>query len=296
MAQYVQLKDSDTGEFLYPIPFVINADNMDLLWENTSLSSEFPAQSITKDLDNNTLDLTQYDDIEIEFMYGTSNYNKTRITTNRFASAHDFGGWTSTGGLAGINRYITINTNDVTFSDAVAKTLTSTNAGTVDNTKMIPYRIYGIKSTSSTVGPTVPIKHGGTDATTAEQALANLGGVDKNKIVDLTSIITYTSTETLTKVATINIPANCMASITTRSSWSYGQPLAILLKTTSGKMLAATINDGKVNGTVNVELASPTASVNIMTTQVTNIDVYTQHSSVSSGVNGLYVEGFYIQL
>lgn len=142
----------------------------------------------------------------------------------------------------------------------------------------------------------VPIKNGGTDATTAEQALDNLGGIDKNKIVDLTSVIAYTSTATLTKVATINIPANCIASITAHPSWGYGQPLAILLKTTSGKQLAATINDGKVNGTVNAELALPTASVNIMTTQVTSIDVYTQHSSVSSGTNSLYVEGFYSQL
>ena len=111
-----------------------------LLWENSSPTTAFAAQTIS-------LDLTDYAGVIIDFFKSaTENNLNTRIYVKKTDTAQFGGGFridsNSTIGASGRN--VTINDSGVEFTDGAAGW--SVTSVTTLNTDMIPYRIYGVKA------------------------------------------------------------------------------------------------------------------------------------------------------
>ena len=116
------------------------AETRTLLWTNASPTSDFAAQTIS-------LDLSGYDAVEIVSRFTTSNIGQTvekcevgsRVFVEKFYNA------TSTSNHATImHRQIDVSSDGVTFADAKTKVVDE-NTSTINNSVLIPYKIYGIK-------------------------------------------------------------------------------------------------------------------------------------------------------
>lgn len=109
---------------------------MELLWENAALESAFEAQTIS-------LDLSDYDAIIIRCSYaaGYTNANEEFIPIGG-------GSYVMHSGVYNYTRLIRPTTNGITI-DAGYVYKTYAGTATVDNSRVIPYQIYGIKGTSS---------------------------------------------------------------------------------------------------------------------------------------------------
>lgn len=105
-----------------------------LLWTNPSPTSAFSAQTVT-------LDLSSYDDVEIE-MAGVGTYAST--TTQTFKLEVNIGGLLSISANNIWWRYVTPRTTGVEFGAGYRTTTYGSNA-TLDNDQMVPRKIYGIK-------------------------------------------------------------------------------------------------------------------------------------------------------
>ena len=111
-----------------------------LLWENSSPTTAFAAQTIS-------LNLTNYVGVIIEYFKSASENNLlTRIYVKKTDTARFGGGFriddSNTIGASGRN--VTINDSGVEFTDGAAGW--SVTSVTTLNTDMIPYRIYGVKA------------------------------------------------------------------------------------------------------------------------------------------------------
>lgn len=122
--------------------------SMELLWENASPTSEFPAQTISTDLNGQPLDLSEYDAIEIDYYavnnpYGieTTTIFKRNSATPRYVYTYNMlEGSISIGYFRGVTMYPT----SIVMQDAYSKGFNATTRA-IENTRIIPYRIYGIK-------------------------------------------------------------------------------------------------------------------------------------------------------
>lgn len=115
----------------------------DLLWENPSPTAEFAAQTIN-------LDLSGYSFVAIDFynrgtywgMVGTADMNIPFVNSSARVIA---------------NRYCNISTDAVTITDC--KTSTANATATVNNSVLVPYRIYGVRNNlTSLLSPGVKIE------------------------------------------------------------------------------------------------------------------------------------------
>lgn len=127
------ITQNDLREILSRTVGSIPSEYRKLLWTNPSPTSSFSAQTVA-------LDLSSYDDVEIEMVGDTTNAN----TTQNFKLT------VGVGSLLDISanniwwRYVTPRTTGVEFG-AGYKTTTYGSGATLTNTQMVPLKIYGIK-------------------------------------------------------------------------------------------------------------------------------------------------------
>lgn len=108
--------------------------NKDLLWTNPSPTSAFAGRTIS-------LDLSSYENIEIEMAGSTSNANST---TQVFKMVVGIGGILSIAANTIWWRYVTPRANGVEFGGGY-ETTTYGSGATANNGMMVPRKIYGIK-------------------------------------------------------------------------------------------------------------------------------------------------------
>lgn len=140
-----QLKDSN-GNNIYPIAYAQGGMKMDLLWTNPSPTASFGLQTIYG------LNPADYDIIVTNFYQYVS--GDTDLLTYSFVIPAE-------GNLNNVvsmwysntlyRRMYSVGSDYVYFANAMYSTAVNTN--TTDNTKLIPYKIYGIKM--SYIVPTV---------------------------------------------------------------------------------------------------------------------------------------------
>ena len=124
--------------------------NMDLLWTNSALYSEFPAQNIA-------LDLTQYKciivDVVQEAVAGSADYTKCRhknlVVKNEevFLFSTNHLGFHAAQNFYYASRVCKFDNSKVVFGDSYVSKVNSSSAAEtqVNNTTCVPYKIYGVK-------------------------------------------------------------------------------------------------------------------------------------------------------
>ena len=118
----------------------IQIDLMTKLWENPDPTASFAAQNIV-------LSSSDYDMLLWLYKQNTdSNRILSKITKKGYGVVLDESSGSYSGGTYTRNRLVD-RTDDITFSVKDAYHAYEAVAGTVDNTEMIPYQIYGIKTT-----------------------------------------------------------------------------------------------------------------------------------------------------
>ena len=130
MANYIkQLKDND-GNNIYPLAYVNGGMKMDLLWTNPSPTSDFAAQTVS-------LDLSDYKLVLIMWVTSTSSaLCRSIISPIAGDEIQDF--YLAKNGTDRYSRQITATSSGISFSPGWL-------GYADDNSKMIPYMIYGIK-------------------------------------------------------------------------------------------------------------------------------------------------------
>ena len=113
------------------------------LWQNARPTSEFAAQSIS------VANLGSYDLFLVEYYYNTGlgSIYTSIIAKDIEGSMQMFTNMAAAYKLLFCGRDVTFNTstNKIVFEDARNKAVDSAGAGTINNTRIIPIRIYGIK-------------------------------------------------------------------------------------------------------------------------------------------------------
>ena len=128
------------NEVLPPTP----SEYKTLLWTNGNLTTNFVETTISN------LNLSEYDEVEIICTNSTSLtttvMGSTRIPIGFSAILTEIGGTAgyNSGGLAGVTRYCTVNTNSIVIGQANLAYDGAAYA-TGFNHNLIPYKIYGIK-------------------------------------------------------------------------------------------------------------------------------------------------------
>ena len=124
--------------------------NMNLLWTNSAIRGEFPAQNIA-------LDLTQYKciivDVMQEFVAGESEYNKNRhknlVVKNEeiFLFSTNNLGFHAAQNFYYASRSCKFDNSKVEIGDCYISKVNSSSAveTSVNNNNCIPYKIYGVK-------------------------------------------------------------------------------------------------------------------------------------------------------
>ena len=142
------LKDV-ANEFKYLQDTSVAALETELLWENPSPTSSFAAQTVS-------LDLSEYSKIIIEFNSDTPSGVRdiqtiiNPVVVGKGGVAIRFGG-VQDKYLGNIHfRYYQTTNSSITFDNSYYQGWTGTTT-TLNNNFVIPYRIYGIKSTAASV-------------------------------------------------------------------------------------------------------------------------------------------------
>ena len=150
----IQLKDSE-GNNLYPV-MTCNIDELAsgtgiekriLLWTNASPTSAFVAQTLTSSDFIGGLNLSSFQFIEIHFIASTS-YNSNIVRTaavGQVINAQIVTDVTTAYTMYIAQRAGSISSSGITFEDAYYKSVTSTAAGGINDNRLVPYKIYGIK-------------------------------------------------------------------------------------------------------------------------------------------------------
>lgn len=118
--------------------------SMALLWGNTSPDSSFDERTIS-------LDLSGYDAVEVRYKCDPAEwFVGHEIVTKVYVGTTGYANWIMQVGLTSdyiaiAERQTTVTENGITFSDCYWK-YTNAKAVTTQNTRLIPYKIYGIKS------------------------------------------------------------------------------------------------------------------------------------------------------
>lgn len=135
-----------------------------------------------------------------------------------------------------------------------------------------------------------PIRYGGTGASAAAEALANLGGIDKNNIVSLDGIVYFTSSTTLTQVATISVPANCLCIFTVNAIYGNSPIIGLMIYNDVNTLVA-----GIHNNNVSTDFFSHASTTVVeKTTRQTTFTIKTRYRDANS--NRIQIRGWYIQL
>ncbi len=127
------ITQNDLREILSRTVGSVPSEYRKLLWTNPSPTSSFSAQTVA-------LDLSSYDDVEIEMVGDTTNAN----TTQNFKLRVGIGGLLDISANNIWWRYVTPSGTGVEFG-AGYKTTTYGSGATLTNTQMVPLKIYGIK-------------------------------------------------------------------------------------------------------------------------------------------------------
>ena len=113
--------------------------SMELLWENASPTSSFAAQTVS-------IDLSDYDEIEVEHEryvpYGGVSFEKARVGTQGILKYIEL---SEAASYLFVRRFV-VDTKSIKFEEAI---LSSCGAGVIDNWRVVPLRIYGIKGVST---------------------------------------------------------------------------------------------------------------------------------------------------
>ena len=115
-----------------------------LLWENASPRSVFASQTID-------LDLSGYDAVEIVFVRDTSSSGNVYTFTEKIKKwkasyVHTLLNPNSSDPETALSRIVpSIQDTGILFDDGYSKIMTSMPMASIDNSIMIPYKIYGIK-------------------------------------------------------------------------------------------------------------------------------------------------------
>lgn len=127
--KWIQLMSADGTDNLFP-----TISNRDLLWTNSATGNTFAAQTIS-------LDLSAYKMIEVDFSYYVESTPTYLLTNRAFIDGIKY---MALGVATGQSTYrgFTATSTGVAFTDANRNTGSSSS---VNNSCMIPYKIYGIK-------------------------------------------------------------------------------------------------------------------------------------------------------
>ena len=119
---------------------VIDDIPMTLLWTNASPTSDFSAQTVA-------VDLSDYDFVYIELRYlsGATTLRSVLIGVGNDYRAVGIENVEPAYYMQTEQRVIVTSTTGVAFSDAYTHNFNSNTGGAVNNARLIPQRIYGIK-------------------------------------------------------------------------------------------------------------------------------------------------------
>lgn len=115
------------------LAYLLQVERRKLLWENSSPTSAFAAQTIS-------LDLTGYDAVDVEFRHWTN--KDCRVTTRNYLNEGEgtgIGTSTDAPSYGNFRRGFKMLTDGVQFWGGISNS-------TVDNNSTIPVRIWGVKS------------------------------------------------------------------------------------------------------------------------------------------------------
>ena len=118
---------------------VVSAGGIDLVWTNPSPTSSFASQTVL-------IDLSSYNAVIVEFNYTDTSYGYTVIAVKNGLpmQANCITNILSASIGNVVYRTAQMTSTGVLISDCYRKAFNATTVGTVDNTRMIPIRIYGI--------------------------------------------------------------------------------------------------------------------------------------------------------
>lgn len=136
MNKIVQLTNPN-GDNIYPIAYNQGGMKMDLLWTNPSPSSSFASQIISLDLSNYTM-------VGIIYRIVASGTNVSHLYFNVIGDStirHK-----SSDGLTIQRTIVSISSTSIQFGDCATWTSYNTSSITTNNNYMVPYQIYGIKT------------------------------------------------------------------------------------------------------------------------------------------------------
>lgn len=118
---------------------IFSGTKVSLLWSNSNPNSSFAGQTLQ-------LALSSYNLIIVELAYTPTSYVTTVIAVLGSLPAQAFvsSGLVASGVPVVCVRTVQMLANGVLFGDAYYTTTTSSGAGTVDNARLVPHRIYGV--------------------------------------------------------------------------------------------------------------------------------------------------------
>lgn len=153
--------------------------------------------------------------------------------------------------------------------------------------------IQGVKDTSGFMfesdwvkNGVIPVNKGGTGATTADEALNNLGAIAKGNVHNINIYEKFNSTTSLSDTGIrVTIPANSFFSISATAVWGNDKPLACCIQ--SPKPYQGLTDNGVGN-------SGATTAFSGFTTEEINISILAKYDGASQ--NTMRVNGFYVTL
>lgn len=124
-----------------------NGIQKELLWTNPNTTLGFSEQNLIIKKNGQPIDLSQYSEIEIVFLNSQVEKKQVRITCEIGGKARAFmmTDWDYAGFLWGQSRDVEVQSDYIYFANAVKKSMDSKTVAIKDGTRMIPYKVYGIK-------------------------------------------------------------------------------------------------------------------------------------------------------